>query len=73
MRQAVRARVELGPGKTTTETLDEREVRTWGGQRGLALPVLAWWLDRRRIQRSGPRLLEDWLWYARDRLIWKRD
>ena len=46
MRQAVRARVELGPGKTTTETLDERETRTWGGQRGLALPVLASRLTR---------------------------
>ncbi len=46
MRQAVRARVDLGPGKTTVETLNEREVRTWGGERGLALPVLASRLTR---------------------------
>ena len=46
MRQAVRARVNLGPGKTTVETLNEREVRTWGGERGLALPVLASRLTR---------------------------
>lgn len=46
MRQAVRAWVDLGTKRVTTETLSEKETRFWGGERGLALPVLGSRLER---------------------------
>ena len=47
MKQAVRAWIDCSSGKVTNETLSERETRFWGGERGLALPVL-----RSRLKRE---------------------
>ncbi len=47
MRQALRVWVDLSSRTARGETLSEKETRTWGGERGLALPVL-----RKRLNRE---------------------
>ncbi len=46
MRQALRVWVDLSSRTARGETLSEKETRTWGGERGLALPVLLKRLNR---------------------------
>ncbi|NLI95317.1 MAG: aldehyde ferredoxin oxidoreductase family protein [Synergistaceae bacterium] len=46
MRQALRVWVDLSTRTARGETLSEKETRTWGGERGLALPVLQKRLNR---------------------------
>ncbi len=46
MRQAFRVWVDLSSRTARKETLSEKETRTWGGERGLALPVLQKRLNR---------------------------
>ncbi len=47
MKTAVRTWIDLSSGTTRKEELDERQRRLWGGERGLALPVL---LDRLKAE-----------------------
>jgi aldehyde:ferredoxin oxidoreductase len=51
MREALRTWVDLGSRTAKSETLPEKETRTWGGERGLALPVL-----ERRLTRETDAL-----------------
>jgi len=46
MKPAVRTWIDLSTKSVTNETLTEKETRFWGGERGLALPVLATRLKR---------------------------
>ena len=46
MRPAVRTWIDLASKTARNETLPEKKTRFWGGERGLALPVLLEKLDR---------------------------